>query len=604
MQAIILAAGMGKRLQNLTQNNTKCMVEVNGVKLIDRMLNQLESLKLSKIIVVVGYKKEKLIEHIDSLNIKTPVVYVANDVYDKTNNIYSLYLAKEYMIKEDTLLLESDLIVEDKVFDLLLNDNSPNLVLADKYKSWMDGTCLKIDNNNYITAFIEKKTFNYNDIDEYYKTVNIYKFSKDFSLHQYVPFLEAYVNALGNKEYYEQVLKVIILLDNTSLQVKKLNNELWYEIDDAQDLDIAESMFCDDIDEKIKKIHSRFGGFWRYDSLIDYCYLVNPYFPPKKLIAELEAKFVSLLTQYPSGQSVNSLLAAKNFGVRKEHIVVGNGAAELIKSLVENLDGNIGYVRPTFEEYPNRNKNNKEIVFTPTTKDFSYTADDIIKYFGDKEINHLLLINPDNPSGNYIKKDDVLKLALWSRDRNITFIVDESFVDFATEEDNSLINEEIITSNSNLIIVKSISKSYGVPGLRLGVLVSSNDSLISRIKKDVSIWNINSFAEYYLQIAGKYESDYANSLIKIKAERARFVKGLSSFNCLEVFPSEANYVMIELLNIKSKDLMNELYDKYNILIKDLSDKVALDGRQFIRLAIRNEEDNNKMLSALSSIFEI
>ena len=122
MQAIILAAGMGKRLKDLTQNNTKCMVKVNGVTLIDRMLHQIKKQHLSRIVIVVGYEGQKLIDYIATLDIQTPIVYVNNPIYDKTNNIYSLALAKDWLCKEDTLLFESDLIFEDAVIDALVND--------------------------------------------------------------------------------------------------------------------------------------------------------------------------------------------------------------------------------------------------------------------------------------------------------------------------------------------------------------------------------------------------------------------------------------------------------------------------------------------------
>ena len=119
MQAIILAAGMGKRLKELTQNNTKCMVKVNGETLIDRMLHQIERQHLSRIIIVVGYEGQKLVDYIGTLNIQTPIVYINNPIYDKTNNIYSLALAKEWLLAEDTLLFESDIIFEDTVLDML-----------------------------------------------------------------------------------------------------------------------------------------------------------------------------------------------------------------------------------------------------------------------------------------------------------------------------------------------------------------------------------------------------------------------------------------------------------------------------------------------------
>ena len=215
MQAIILAAGMGKRLKEHTKNNTKCMVRVNGVHLIDRMLHQLEQHNLSRIVIVIGYCGDKLREHIESLNIKVPVVFVENNIYDKTNNIYSLWLAHDYLCEEDTILLESDLIVEDSVIDVLLDDPRANLALVDKYESWMDGTCLKISKEDYILDFISGSKFKFSETGDYYKTVNIYKFSKCFSQNQYVPFLEAYCKALGNNEYYEQVLKVIAMLDGS-----------------------------------------------------------------------------------------------------------------------------------------------------------------------------------------------------------------------------------------------------------------------------------------------------------------------------------------------------------------------------------------------------
>ena len=144
MQAIILAAGMGKRLKELTQDRTKCMVQVNGVALIDRMLHQIERRHLSRIVIVVGYEGEKLMEYIDTLGIRTPIVYVHNPIYDKTNNIYSLALAKDYLCQDDTLLFESDLIFEDSVIDQLLDDPRETLALVDKYESWMDGTCVKL----------------------------------------------------------------------------------------------------------------------------------------------------------------------------------------------------------------------------------------------------------------------------------------------------------------------------------------------------------------------------------------------------------------------------------------------------------------------------
>lgn len=596
MQAIILAAGMGKRLKELTQNNTKCMVKVNGVTLIDRMLHQLEKQDLSRIVIVVGYEGQKLIDYIATLDIQTPIVYVDNPIYDKTNNIYSLALAKDWLCKEDTLLFESDLIFEDSVIDALVKDPRETLALVDKYESWMDGTCVKLSPGDEIEAFVPGKKFKFNEIHDYYKTVNIYKFSRHFSVTHYVPFLEAYQKALGKNEYYEQVLRVITLLDDSELKAKRLNGELWYEIDDIQDLDIATSMFAPDDDEKVALLQGRYGGYWRYPQLIDFCYLVNPYFPPQKLVDEIKASFEKLLTQYPSGMRVNSLLAAKNFSVHQENILVGNGAAELIKSLMEQLNGKVGFVRPTFEEYPNRYKQEQEVSFVPNNKDFSYTAQDLIDFFSDKDINTLVVVNPDNPTGNYIPKQDLLKLIAWAKEKKIQLLIDESFVDFSEEENCTLIEQDILDKNEHLYVMKSISKSYGVPGLRLGVLASGNTVMIEKLKKDVAIWNINSFAEFYMQIEEKYKKDYEAGLVKIRAERERFQTELSKISGIRVIPSQANYVMVELTNGKTaRELTKVMLIKYNLFLKDLSGK--MNGMQYMRLAVRNTEDNDKLIAA-------
>lgn len=597
MQAIILAAGMGKRLKELTQDRTKCMVQVNGVALIDRMLHQIESRHLSRIVIVVGYEGEKLMKYIDTLGIRTPIVYVQNPIYDKTNNIYSLALAKDYLCQDDTLLFESDLIFEDAVIDQLLDDPRETLALVDKYESWMDGTCVKLGPDDSIASFVPSKNFRFEEAHEYYKTVNIYKFGRHFSRTHYVPFLEAYSKALGNNEYYEQVLRVITMLDDPEIRAKRLNGQLWYEIDDIQDLDIASSMFAQDPDLQVSLMQGRYGGYWRYPQLLDFCYLVNPYFPPQRLIDEIQANFTPLLTQYPSGMRVNALLAARNFAVHQQNILVGNGAAELIKALMARLEGATGFIRPTFEEYPNRYQDRPNVCFTPAGPDFRYTADDLMAFFGPQDIDNLVLINPDNPTGNYIPAPDVLRLADWAQEKGIRLILNESFADFADEADNTFIRQDLLDRYRRLYVVKSISKSYGVSGLRLGVLASGDQDLIAALKKDVAIWNINSFAEFYMQIEEKYKKDYARSLELIRAERARFRRELEKLPNLRVIPSQANYLMVELLGgLSARAITRDLLVNRCILVKDLSPKLG--GQQYLRLAVRDTRDNDRLLEAL------
>lgn len=594
---------MGKRLGKLTRNNTKCMVSVNGLPLIDRVILQLSRLNLSRLVIVVGYEAENLIEHIGNrYDGVLKIEYIHNTIYDKTNNIYSLALAKEEMCKEDTILLESDIIFEDRMLELLVNHEEKDVALVAKCESWMDGTMVCIDHNRNITSFVSKQDFDFRNSDKYYKTVNIYKFSSQFSSQYYIPFLEAYCKVLGNNEYYEQVLQVLVHLNMSPLKALPIGDIKWYEIDDVQDLDIAETIFSDK-EELFPNYHRRYGGFWRFPKMLDYCYLVNPYFPTERMKEEMKANFDILLESYPSGMNVNALLAAKYFKVSKEYIVVGNGAAELIKSITEKYFGKkVGIIYPTFDEYPNRFNEEDIIPYIVLSEDFRYSVGDLMSFYADKDISLLLIVNPDNPSGNYIPKTDLLELVKWCKEKGTDILVDESFVDFSGEhEKNSIISDEILERFPNLMVMKSISKSYGVPGLRLGIFASANHSLISWMRKDVSIWNINSFAEFYMQIYGKYEKEYTKACKMFVEERERFWQLLQDIPYLRVFPSEANYFLCEVTErYTSAELANILISK-DIIISNCNKKKHMSDRQIIRLAIRNREDNDTLIHYLKEL---
>lgn len=599
MQAIILAAGMGRRLKQLTKDRPKCMIPVNSVPIIERMLRQLDSYGLNRIIMVTGHKGAELQKFITNLSIHTPIVYLENNAYQTTNNIYSLFLAKDYLLQDDTLLLESDLIFEQEVLTQILEDPYPNLALAAPFESWMDGTVVLLDEQDNIIKFLTRKEFQFEKLHTYYKTVNIYKFSRLFSATNYVPFLEAYSKALGNNEYYEQVLKVISLLDNHDLKASRLENGFWYEIDDEQDLDIAESIFTDS-QSRFSRLSKRYGGYWRYPGLLDFCYLVNPYFPNKRMIGEIKASFEQLAASYPSGLEVNNLLAAKSLGLDQHQVVVGNGASELIKPLMGSFFGKVGVILPSFEEYAQCAKN--PVPFTAPGCN-SYTVQDLMDFYQNELLEALVIVNPDNPTGNYLPKADILRLLRYCEDRNCLLILDESFIDFSNAEDTpSFMNRDELNEHVNLVLIRSISKSYGVPGLRLGILASSNQNVTEVIKRELPIWNINSFGEYFLQIFEKYQTDYEEALEHFYLVRDELLQSLSEIRQLKPYPSQANFILCEIIDGCSATQLSELLlNRYNLLIKDLSHKKGLDGRQFIRIAVRNREDNAKLTDALKHI---
>jgi histidinol-phosphate/aromatic aminotransferase/cobyric acid decarboxylase-like protein len=286
-------------------------------------------------------------------------------------------------------------------------------------------------------------------------------------------------------------------------------------------------------------------------------------------------------------------------------VVAGNGAAELIKSVVDLLPGKMGIIKPTFDEYPNRKNTADQVIYNTPAPNFKYTADELIKFFSGKGIQSLILINPDIPTGHFMQKHDLIKISEWAESERLRLIVDESFADFADADENpSLLSADILNRYNNLIVIKSISKSFGVPGLRLGLLASGDKSLINDIKKDVAIWNINSFAEFFLQIFGKYRDDYYNAMIKFKDVRRDFVKELRRIPFLRTVDSQANFVLCEILPpFNSMELAQKLLSEHKILIRTLSGKLGLDGSFYCRMAIKTPDENKRLISALNNILK-
>ena len=601
MQALMLAAGMGKRLGKYTENATKCMVPVNGKTLIEYAIESLIEAKIKRLTLVVGYKKEVLKDFLKDKYKEIEINYIDNDVYDTTNNIYSLYLAKDVLAQDDTILLESDLLFDKNIIKEIIEDKNPNLAVVSPFETWMDGTCALIDDQNVIKGILGKSEFNWDKTNHYYKTVNIYKFSKEFATTVYMPFLKAYQTAYGKNEYYETVLKVISFLGNSTFKAHSVDGSRWYEIDDPADLAIAETRFSAG-KQHLNNMARAFGGYWRFPSMLDYCYLVNPFFPPKSLVEEMKANFESLLGSYPSGDKQQSLLAGKIFGINSEYVAVGNGAAELIAGYADFINGKVVVPYPTFNEYPERFGNDRTI-WLKTDNNFSYTLDDVLDCVEKNDAKSVLLINPENPSGHFFTESEVFILLDKLKEKNVNLIFDESFIDFAEKEIRyTLIKDEILEKYPNLTVIKSISKSYGVPGIRLGVLASSNKDFVYKITRHTSIWNINSYGENFLQIFDKYKKFYSIGCDKIAEERNRFTNLLKKLTWLKVYPSQANYVLCKILDkISSEDLAIKLLDEYNIFIKDLSSKKGFENGQYIRLAVRNTEDNDKLIAALKEI---
>ncbi len=601
MQALILAAGMGRRLGGLTRDKTKAMVEVNGKTLIARMLEAIAGAGIRRTIIVTGHGAAGLRAFVEKNRGELDITFVDNPLYETTNNIYSLWLARSHLEADDTLLLESDMIFEPEILREVVRSPARNLAVVARFEHWMDGTVTILDADENIVDILPKALFKWADADNYFKTVNIYKFSSGFSRRFYLPFLNAYITSFGRSKYYEQALTAITYLSKTELKAYPLKGRKWYEIDDANDLAVAETLFADR-GRRLIQYQKRYGGYWRFPGLRDFCYLVNPYFPSRQMVDEIDRSLPVLLTSYPSGLDVQNALAARLFECDPDRILVGNGASELIRALLGSVEGAIGLVVPTFDEYARHGPGGPEVKLLRThAPDFRYGVAELTK-FADG-LSMLVLVNPDNPSGHFICRSDLLALAGHLDRKGTRLLLDESFVDFADESaGGSMLTDEVLTRYPRLAVIRSISKSYGIPGLRLGVLGSADRDLIHAIRSALPVWNINSLGEFFLQIMGKYKDDYAQACRRLREERARFARALGRVSFLRVINSEANYFLCEVSGgLTATELARTLLDRHEALIKDCTGKRGLENGEYVRIAVRDSADNDFLIAALESV---
>ena len=513
MNALILAAGKGTRMEELTKDKNKCMIKINDISLITRLIKILLKNGIENINIVTGYKSKELKDYINKELNDVSINYIENLEYNNTNNIYSMYLAREELKKDDTIIIESDLIFEEDIIKRLKESKNKNIACISKYKNFMDGTVVELKQNK-ITEFIQKTNKKYERIDrtKYYKTVNIYKVSKNISKEIFVPKLEEYINNSKVNEYYESVFEELTTNKKMKFDALIVEKEQWYEIDTNEDLKEAQKIFC-----KTGEIQSTYGGYWRYENLKDFCYFYNPYFDISKFCKDTELKFSQLIKNYPSSLSVQNEMAAKLYNINQEHIIVGNGAAELINVLGKLIKGKMLVNVPTFNEYIRCFIKCKIIKNSFSNTDYKIDMQKIIKKAN--KVDAICLIIPDNPTGQLIKYSELINLLEKVKNKRVKVIVDESLMDFVQKDARyTLIKDEILEEYRNLIVIKSLSKTYNIPGLRLGMLATSNKDIIENLKKELPIWNINSISENFLENVNKYKKDYEESLEKINKQ--------------------------------------------------------------------------------------
>jgi histidinol-phosphate/aromatic aminotransferase/cobyric acid decarboxylase-like protein len=295
---------------------------------------------------------------------------------------------------------------------------------------------------------------------------------------------------------------------------------------------------------------------------------------------------------------IQKKLAADLFGCDQKSIIVGNGASELINALLDTVGPiKVGMPIPTFHEYVARAGEERAVFFEPDNDDFAYGAEELIEFSLD--VDALVLVNPDNPSGNFIERSEVIRLSEHLRTTDKLLIVDESFVDFTAQgRSQSLIDDEVLQKNHNLLVIKSIGKSYGVPGCRLGVMASGNREALEKVSARLPVWNISSFGEFFLQVFHRYDKDYGRSIEAIIEQRSKLFDELSRIDYLRPIPSSANYILCQVLPPYTCEHLARVAIKRNCLIKDCSGKKGFGRRQYIRVTVRDERDNEAFVDIL------
>lgn len=570
----------------LSRDTHKTLLPIAGVPLLARMVGALRAAGIDDITLVTGYRAAELRAAMAERFPEVPFRWVHNDRYEQTNNIFSLALAFAALPDDahDILLLEGDLVFQEEVLAKLLACPHPNAALLDRYAAGMDGTVVSIAGDGRITAVhpphVQDAGF---DFADKYKTLNIYRFSADFyreSLRQQV---EYYARSVDDNCYYELILGILIYLQRAEIYGVVLDGETWAELDDPVDLAVAEFQF--DPAARHELLSSTHGGYWKYD-VVDHCYLRNMHFPPRSLLADLRNSLPALLHNYGSAQHVVDRQLAAWLDVPADGLVALNGCAQVYPWLTEHLRGRrVWRPEPTFGEYPRAFP--EALTYAD---DFGIDLGSLDLAAGDA----VVLVNPNNPTGTTLPTRELLDLA--RRHPDVFFVLDESFIEF-TDEPSAL----DLDPPANVLVLKSLSKSLGVPGARLGVAWSADPELVADLRATLPIWNLNSVAEYLLEMLFKYRVELADSFARTRSERATFEAQLAGLPDVHVFPGGGNFVVIRLeRGAWPSEVASRLLAQHKVYVKDLTGRIGRDGT-WLRLAVRTVSENRRLVERLAAV---
>ena len=589
MEALILAAGYGNRMRPLTDHTHKTLLQVGGRTIIGRILDGLSDNGVTDVCVVTGYRANELEAHLREHFPRFTFRFVRNERYRETNNIYSMALAFEQMqLESDLLLIESDLVYEPAVIRRAIDSPYANVALVAPYRSGLDGTVVTIS-DSIVTAVIpthlQAGDFRFAGK---FKTLNIYKFSKDFCRTTFKKLLTYYARVIDDNCYYELILGILAYVQQASVHAEVIERERWAEVDDPNDLRIAEYVFTPDA--RRESLETTMGGYWAVD-VLDFCFIRNMYFPNASMLSELRNNLPTLLGNYGSTQVHLNQKLAYFLLCDVQRVNVLNGASQVYPLFTSQFAGQRALIpAPTFGEYPR------------TFPDHDAYADQVGIAFDEIErkavaASVIVFVNPNNPTGTTIHTRRIHEFARSHPAK--TCIVDESFIEFAGIP--SMLETLESSPLANVIVVKSLSKSLGVPGLRLGYVYCSDPDVSARYRAAIPIWNLNSVAENFLEIALKHRNSLAESFRQTIQDREAFADSLGRLpGVARVHPSGADFLLVGIDRPRAAldTIVTRLLEERSIFVKDVSSKLT-DGKSYLRFAVRLPTENRALCEALA-----
>lgn len=599
-QAVILAAGLGSRLRPRTHHTPKPLVPVLGTPILINALRHLQAVGIERVVLVTGHLGAELKAAIGDRFEGMEIVYVHSDAYDSTNNIYSLWLAREYLDRT-ILLIEGDVFFRRSVLERLLAHPGENVAALSPNDDAMQGTTAEVDAAGRIVRMIdESQQVGGEAAAEHFKTINMYVLQGDFLTGYFLPHLEAHIRSGGLQRYYESVLIDMLPWKRHELRAAICPLDEWHEVDDEQDRVAAEYKFASP-EERYRIVSGQYGGYWRY-GVVDHAYLYNLYFPPSGLLQRVRSRVAQLVQQYPAGQDELNRWMSNLTELPAAHLLTANGASELIRALMRLPGLRAILPVPSFNEYAGSAPPGAVVEFPMDAPDFDLDVDAFARRAEAERATMAIVVTPNNPTSRLVPRPELLRLASRLAAIRCRLLVDESFIDFAGDAAGSSL-VPFVADHPNVVIIKSLSKVYGICGVRLGYLFTVDEELRSAVAAAMPIWNVNGFAEEVLRLLPRYRAAFLKSCRRVAEDTRQLFESLRGIPGMEPLEPSANYVLCRLPDSApaADEVARRMFLRHDTLIKACSGKTMPDAGRYLRIATRTPEENQRLVRRLDEL---